>query len=227
MLGGEKMKYQSVFDIIGPVMIGPSSSHTAGATRIGKAARSVFGRQPKKAVITFYGSFATTYKGHSTDVAIVGGILDFDTYDNRIIDSLVIARDLHMDIHFVTSDVVMQHPNTAKIVLEDEKGKLELIGVSVGGGKIDIVEIDGFQIKASGNAPLVLVSHEDRYGVIASVSNVFGKNEINIAYMEVARKEKGSLALMVIETDQRIPYPVIQELEDLASVKRVSLLTTK
>jgi len=218
------MKYQSVFDIIGPVMIGPSSSHTAGAARIGRVARSIFGRQPKKAIITFYGSFANTYKGHGTDVAIVGGLLNFDTYDNRIIDSLVIAKDLNIDVQFIASQEETAHPNTAKIYLEDEQGTLEMIGVSVGGGKIDIIEIDGFQLKVSGNAPSILVFHEDRYGVIASVSNVLGKNEINIAYMEVARKEKGSLALMVIETDQQIPQQVLYEIQNVAHVKNVSLL---
>ncbi|MFV9509915.1 L-serine ammonia-lyase, iron-sulfur-dependent subunit beta [Tepidibacillus sp. LV47] len=220
------MKYQSVFDIIGPVMIGPSSSHTAGAARIGKAALSLFGRQPKKAVITLYGSFTKTYKGHGTDVAIVGGILGFDTYDNRIVDSLVIAKDLGIEIQFIPSNEQSEHPNTARIYLEDEKGTLEIVGVSIGGGKIEIVEIQGFKIKVSGNQPLLIVFHEDRYGVIASVSTTLSKFKINIGYMEVARKEKGSLALMVIETDQPITQDVLKELELLNAVRQVALLKT-
>lgn len=220
------MKYQSVFDIIGPVMIGPSSSHTAGAARIGRSARSLFGRQPKKAIITLYGSFAKTHKGHGTDVAIIGGLLDFDTYDNRIIDSMVIARDLGIDYQFVLSDDVTEHPNTARIYLEDELGSIEVVGVSVGGGKADITEINGFKLKVSGLSPSLIVIHEDRFGVIASVANVLGFNEINIGYMEVARKEKGSLALMVMELDQQISDAVIDSITKLPYVKRVALLKT-
>ncbi|TCS84343.1 L-serine ammonia-lyase, iron-sulfur-dependent subunit beta [Tepidibacillus fermentans] len=220
------MKYHSVFDIIGPIMIGPSSSHTAGAARIGKAARSLFARQPKKAIITLYGSFAKTYKGHGTDVAIVGGILGFDTYDNRIVDSLVIAKDLGIEIQVIPSNEQSEHPNTARIYLEDEKGTLEIVGVSIGGGKVEIVEIQGFKIKVSGNQPSLIVFHEDRHGVIASVSTTLSKFEINIGYMEVARKEKGSIAMMVIETDQRITREVLNELESLKAVRQVALLKT-
>jgi len=218
------VKYISVFDIIGPVMVGPSSSHTAGAARIGKATRSLFGKEPKKITITLYGSFAKTYKGHGTDVALVGGLLDFDTNDLRIIDSLVIAKDLDIDVRFVISDQEVRHPNTARILLEDEKDSLEVVGVSVGGGKINIVEINGFKIKVTGTTPSLLVFHVDKYGVIASIANVLGLNEINIGYMEVARKEKGSTALMVLETDQPVTKNVVLEIKALPSVKKIALL---
>lgn len=221
------MKYQSVFEIIGPIMIGPSSSHTAGAARIGRAARSLFGRAPKKATITLYGSFAKTHKGHGTDVAIVGGLLDFDTYDNRIIDSLVIAKDLGLVVEFIISEEETKYPNTARIVLEDEQGKIEVEGVSVGGGKADITQINGFKVKISGNLPSLLVIHEDRYGVIATIANVLGLNEINIAYMEVARKEKGSLAMMVVDTDQAISEEIIGKIAELPYVRQVALLIIK
>lgn len=220
------MKYNSVFDIIGPVMIGPSSSHTAGAARIGRAARSIFGRQPKKATITLYGSFAKTYKGHGTDVALIGGLLGFDTFDNRIVDAIVIAKDIGFDVQFIISEDEADHPNTARVFIEDDNGTLELVGISIGGGKAEIIEINGFKLKISGLAPSLIVLHEDRFGVIASVSNVLSKFEINIAYMEVARKEKGSLALMVMETDQPIDHYVIEEIESLNYVKRVALLKT-
>ena len=218
------MKYQSVFEIIGPIMIGPSSSHTAGAARIGRAARSLFGRAPKKATITLYGSFAKTHKGHGTDVAIVGGLLDFDTYDNRIIDSLVIAKDLGLVVEFIISEEETKYPNTARIVLEDEQGKIEVEGVSVGGGKADITQINGFKVKISGNLPSLIVIHVDRYGVIATIANVLGLNEINIAYMEVARKEKGSLAMMVVDTDQAISEEIIGKIAELPYVRQVALL---
>lgn len=120
------MKYRSVFDIIGPVMIGPSSSHTAGAARIGRVARSLFGREPERIIVSFYGSFAETYKGHGTDVAIIGGLLDFDTFDERIKTAIQIAEDKGIDIEFRVEDAVPVHPNTAKITISDEKGELEL-----------------------------------------------------------------------------------------------------
>lgn len=220
------MKYQSVFDIIGPVMIGPSSSHTAGAARIGRVARSLFGRQPKRAIITLYGSFAKTHKGHGTDVAIIGGLLDFDTNDNRIIDSLVIAKDLDIDVEFILSEEEVEHPNTARIQLEDDKGTIEVVGVSVGGGKIDITEINGFKLKVSGALPSLIIVHEDRHGVIASVANILGLHEINIGYMEMARKERGKLSLMVLETDQDITLEVLDKIKALNYVKQVAILKT-
>ncbi|MCG1020611.1 L-serine ammonia-lyase, iron-sulfur-dependent subunit beta [Sutcliffiella horikoshii] len=216
------MKYRSVFDIIGPIMIGPSSSHTAGAARIGRVARSLFGRQPKWANISFYGSFAKTYKGHGTDVAIVGGLLDFDTYDERIKTSLQLADSLGVSISFHEEDAITDHPNTAKVVLGDEDGELELVGISIGGGKIEITELNGFALKLSGNHPALLVVHDDRYGAIAGVANVLAKFAINIGHMEVSRKEKGKKALMTIEVDQNIDDKVIQELSALPNITQVT-----
>jgi len=216
------MKYRSVFDIIGPIMIGPSSSHTAGAARIGRVARSLFGRQPKWANISFYGSFAKTYKGHGTDVAIVGGLLDFDTFDERIKTSLQIADSLGISITFHEEDAITDHPNTAKVVIGDENGELELVGISIGGGKIEITELNGFALKLSGNHPALLVVHDDRYGAIAGVANVLAKFAINIGHMEVSRKEKGKKALMTIEVDQNIDDAVIQELSTLPNITQVT-----
>ncbi|MGG3738655.1 L-serine ammonia-lyase, iron-sulfur-dependent subunit beta [Aeribacillus pallidus] len=216
------MKYKSVFDIIGPIMIGPSSSHTAGAARIGRVARSLFGRQPQWAEISFYGSFAKTYKGHGTDVAIVGGLLDFDTYDDRIIRSLEIAKDLGMKIRFYEEDAITDHPNTARIKIGDDQGELELVGISIGGGKIEITELNGFQLKLSGHHPAILVVHNDRYGAIASVSNVLAKYEINIGHMEVSRKEKGKLALMTIEVDQTIEESILDEIRSQPNILQVT-----
>lgn len=216
------MKYRSVFDIIGPVMIGPSSSHTAGAARIGRVARSLFGRQPKWASISFYGSFAKTYKGHGTDVAIVGGLLDFDTFDERIKTSLSIADSLSMKVEFIEEEAITDHPNTAKVRIGDEQGELELVGISIGGGKIEITELNGFELRLSGNHPALLVVHNDRYGAIAGVANVLAKFAINIGHMEVSRKEKGKQALMTIEVDQNIDDAVINELTALPHITQVT-----
>ncbi|WP_409305382.1 L-serine ammonia-lyase, iron-sulfur-dependent subunit beta [Peribacillus sp. SCS-155] len=216
------MKYKSVFDIIGPIMIGPSSSHTAGAARIGRVARNLFGREPKWAVISLYGSFAKTYKGHGTDVAIVGGLLDFDTFDERIKESLEIARKKKIRIKFQEEQAVTDHPNTAKIQLGDENGELELVGISIGGGKIEIIELNGFVLKLSGHNPAILVVHDDRFGAIASVSNVLAKHRINIGQMDVSRKEKGKMALMTIEVDQNIEDHIISEIACLPNITQVT-----
>ncbi|KFM92684.1 L-serine ammonia-lyase, iron-sulfur-dependent subunit beta [Bacillus paralicheniformis] len=216
------MKYRSVFDIIGPVMIGPSSSHTAGAARIGRVARSVFGREPKQIVVSLYGSFAETYKGHGTDVAIIGGLLDFDTFDERIKDSIRLAEEKGIAIEFREEEAVPMHPNTARILISDDEGSLELAGISIGGGKIEIIELNGFELRLSGNHPAILVVHNDRYGTIAGVANVLAKFAINIGHMEVARKDVGQEALMTIEVDQTIDPAVFEELRALPNIIEVT-----
>ncbi|OEH91223.1 L-serine ammonia-lyase, iron-sulfur-dependent subunit beta [Bacillus solimangrovi] len=216
------MKYKSVFDIIGPVMIGPSSSHTAGAARIGRVARSLFGRKPTWATISFYGSFANTYRGHGTDVAIIGGILDFDTHDERIIHALTLAERDSIKVEFIEEEAVPIHPNTARVRIGDQDGELELVGISIGGGKIQITELNGFDLKLSGNHPALLVMHNDRYGAIAGVANVLAKYEINIGHMEVSRKEKGEKALMTIEVDQMVEEKLLTELTELPNILQVT-----
>jgi L-serine dehydratase len=216
------MKYRSAFDIIGPVMIGPSSSHTAGAARIGRVARTLFEKQPKRAVISLYGSFAKTYKGHGTDLALVAGIMDFDTFDERIPEALKIAEEIGMEVEFLTEDAVTEHPNTVKINLFDGEGKeLEIVGISIGGGTIEITEINSFKLKLSGAHPAILVVHQDRFGLISAVTSVLSKYEINIGHMEVSRKEKGDEAVMVIEMDHKIDDGVFAELSFLEGVTQV------
>ncbi|MFD3445462.1 L-serine ammonia-lyase, iron-sulfur-dependent subunit beta [Microbacteriaceae bacterium 4G12] len=216
------MKYKSVFDIIGPVMIGPSSSHTAGAARIGRVGRILFGKQPTKVRVSLYGSFAKTYKGHGTDVAIIGGILDFDTYDPRIPSSLTLAQEAGMDVAFIEEDAVTDHPNTARIWMTDGEKELEVVGISIGGGKIEITELNGFQLKLSGVHPAILVVHNDRYGAIASVTNILTKYRINIGHMEVSRKEVGKTALMIIEVDHNLDEAIIAEIQSLPNIIQVT-----
>ena len=216
------MKYKSVFDIIGPVMIGPSSSHTAGAARIGRVARSLFNRMPDWVVVSLYGSFAKTYKGHGTDVAIIAGLLDFDTSDPRLPEALNIAKKENMKVTFVEEDAVTDHPNTARIRMGDTEGEMELVGISIGGGKIEILELNGFELRLSGHHPAILVVHDDKFGAIASVSNVLASHQINIGHMEVSRKEIGSEALMTIEVDQNIDQDIMDEISQLDHVTRVT-----
>jgi L-serine dehydratase len=218
------MKYRSVFEIIGPVMIGPSSSHTAGAARIGRVARDLFGRQPEWARIHLYGSFAETYKGHGTDVAIIGGLLDYDTFDERIKTAFEDAAALGMTFEFIPEEEEADHPNTAKLVIGDKQGEMELVGISIGGGTMEVTELNGFPLRLSGHFPALLVVHDDRSGVIANVSNAIASQGMNIAHMEVGRKEKGKMALMVIEVDQMFDETLINELKSLPNVTQVSTL---
>ncbi|WP_394140685.1 L-serine ammonia-lyase, iron-sulfur-dependent subunit beta [Cytobacillus oceanisediminis] len=215
------MKYRSAFDIIGPVMIGPSSSHTAGAARIGRVARTLFGKQPAKAEISLYGSFAKTYKGHGTDVAIVGGILDFDTFDERIPSALKLAEEAGIEVIFTVEDTVTDHPNTVRIKLSEGERDLELVGISIGGGTIEITELNSFELKLTGEHPAILVVHNDQFGVISAVTNILSKHRINIGHMEVSRKEKGKMAIMVIEVDQKIDEEVMAELEGLPNITQI------
>lgn len=218
------MKFRSVFDVIGPVMIGPSSSHTAGAARIGRVARTLFGRQPEWARIHLYGSFAETYKGHSSDVAIIGGLLDYDTFDERIKTAFSEAEKVGLTYEFIPEEEEMDHPNTAKIVIGDSESVMELTGISIGGGKMEVVELNGFPLRLSGNYPALLVVHEDRTGLIASVSNALARQDVNIAHMEVGRKEKGKMALMVIEVDQLIDSSIIEELKVLPHIIQIAVI---
>ncbi|MBG9735138.1 L-serine ammonia-lyase, iron-sulfur-dependent subunit beta [Paenibacillus alvei] len=215
------MKYRSVFDIIGPIMVGPSSSHTAGAAKIGRLARSIFGRAPKRVHISLYGSFAETYRGHATDVAIVAGVLDYDTNDARLPDSLKYAEEASIEVIITPEDAVPEHPNTAKIRMSDEHDEMEVVGISIGGGKVEITELDGFKLKLSGQCPAILVMNHDRYGVIAGVTNILSGEQVNIGHMEVSRKEKGKMALMVIETDEAIAESILQQIRELPGVNRV------
>lgn len=216
------MKFTSVFDIIGPVMIGPSSSHTAGAARIGRVARDLFGRQPKWAKIHLYGSFAETFKGHGTDVAIVGGLLDFETFDERIKTAFEHAKNKGLEFDIIPETANKEHPNTARIVLGDEVSEMSVEGISIGGGKIEISEVNGFKLRLTGGMPAILVVHDDRAGCIANVANCLAMHHVNIGHMEVSRIERGQTALMVIEVDQNIDERILQQISLIPNITKVS-----
>ncbi|MGJ9458967.1 L-serine ammonia-lyase, iron-sulfur-dependent subunit beta [Oceanobacillus sp. CF4.6] len=220
------MKYNSVFDIIGPVMIGPSSSHTAGAARIGKAARNLLGSEPSWAKIHLYESFAKTYKGHGTDFALAGGLLGFETDDTRLSKALELAKERGLTIEFVEDTSAVSHPNTARLTIGNEEGQVELVGISIGGGKVEITELNGFELRLSGNHPAILVTHNDRFGAIASITSILAKHKINIGHMEVNRKDLGKEALMVIEIDQNVEQAVLQELTNAQKIIKVSTIVS-
>lgn len=218
------MKFTSVFDIIGPVMVGPSSSHTAGAARIGKAARNFLGTEPTWAKIHLYGSFAKTYKGHGTDFALVGGLLGFETNDMRISKALEIAEARNIKIEFIEDTAATDHPNTVRIITGNEQDDIEVIGISIGGGKIEIIELNGFALRLSGDYPALLIMHNDRFGAIASVTTILAKHKINIGHMEVNRKDKGEEALMVIEMDQNVDDALLADLQNTEHIVKITKL---
>lgn len=214
--------FHSVFDIIGPSMIGPSSSHTAGAVKIGKAAKHLFNGSVQHARIYLYGSFAKTYKGHGTDRALIAGILGFETDDVRIIDALALAKEVGLNYEFIEAHTAVEEPNTVRIELINQTQSFELLGVSLGGGKVEIREINGFALHLSGNHPAICVLHNDRFGAIAAVTKILAKYEINIGRMEVNRRDVGKEALMTIELDQNIDQEVEQELSAQAHIVNVA-----
>jgi len=207
-----------VLDIIGPVMIGPSSSHTAGAVRLGKVGRLVLGEEPKKAKIFLHGSFKETYRGHGTDRALVAGLLGFDTDDGRIRDSLEIAKAQGLDYEFLPIDLPEVHPNTVYLELTGETKKAELTGSSIGGGAVLITNINGYPVNITAKYPTLIVPHNDRPGAVAKVTSVLSWHGINIAQMSVARQKKGAEALMVIETDQPVDEETFREITRLPGI---------
>lgn len=218
------MKYKTVFDIIGPTMVGPSSSHTAGAVRIGLVAKDLFNQFPKQADIYLYGSFMETYKGHGTDVALVGGLLGYDTDDDRIQTSLETAEQMGMKVNFIEMAEERSHPNTAIINMRDADKEISVEGVSIGGGKIEVVAINGFNIAISGNYPALLVFHKDTFGTIGRVANILGDSSINVGSMQVSRKEKGDQALMTCELDESVTDEIIDKIKNVEGVVTVSLM---
>jgi L-serine dehydratase len=201
---------RSVFDVIGPVMIGPSSSHTAGAVRLGRLGRAVFGEQPSVARITLHGSFASTGRGHGTDLALVAGLLGYAPDDVRIRTADAEARAASMDVTLTEGDLGEVHPNTARLELSSADGRTVTVqGSSVGGADVVLTAIDDFDVAITGELPVLIVEHQDQPGVIASVSAVLARYGANIASMEVSRERRGARALMVIETDEPVDAAAI------------------
>lgn len=218
------MRFKDVFSIIGPSMIGPSSSHTAGAVRLGRTARQLLNSVPERADITLYGSFADTYRGHGTDLALVAGLLDFETDDSRIRDALSLAAAAGMELHFHKGIGQHAHPNTVTIMLKSGHSEDRLTGRSVGGGNIEIVNINHFDVKFTATYPTLLIFHDDKQGFIAEATKRLTAANKNIGYMEVDRKSRGGDVLTVIEMDEALDPTLIQELESLPYVHRVRLI---
>ena len=218
----------NIFDVIGPVMIGPSSSHTAGAVRLGKLALAILGEPVKEAVIGLHGSFAQTYKGHGTDLALAAGLQGWATDEARIPKSFESLQQAGITISFKTINLGdLAHPNSVKFWLTGVKGNTcRVTGTSIGGGRVSITNIDDFPVEFSGEFPAILTMHNDRPGAIALVTSILSTHGVNVAQMRVFRKQKGGLAVMIVETDQPVEDAeviVISKLPHIESVRRIQL----
>ena len=219
--------FMSIFDILGPVMVGPSSSHTAGAVRIGKIARTLLEEEPVYADIKLYGSFAATGRGHGTDCALVAGLLGMSPDDIRIPDSLKIAEDKGLKVYFGTSELNDAHPNTAVITLMGSNGRrMEIQASSIGGGRIMVNKLDGIDVNFNAEMPTLIVHNSDEPGHVAAVTSLLFKNNINIATMQLYRNERGGYAVMVIESDECIPDSIVSQIESYKGVIKVTYVNT-
>ena len=208
-----------IFDLIGPVMVGPSSSHTAGAVRIGNVARKLLGEEPKSARITLHGSFAATGRGHGTDKAIVAGLLGMHPDDERIPRSFELAWEQGLDFSFELRELRAAHPNTARLDLAGESGKrLSMTGASVGGGRIEVRELDGIALSFSAEKPTLIIRNEDQPGSISIVSAVLANLGINIATFHVNRSSRGGQAIMVIECDSPVPQSTVNTIAAMQGI---------
>lgn len=220
------MSLISVFDVIGPNMVGPSSSHTAGAASVAGIAGKLFQKEIKEVVFTLYGSFAKTYQGHGTDRALVGGIMGFETDDLRIRDSFEIAKEKGLIFNFeknTTEDQV--HPNTVDIRMTGTDGSVMTVrGVSVGGGKIKIVKLNDVEVEFTGEYSTLIVIQNDKPGVVAHITNCLSQVNANIAFMRLFREQKGARAYTIVESDEKIPEEVLAGIRKNVNVEDLMLI---
>ena len=215
----------NIFEILGPVMVGPSSSHTAGAVRIGYVCRKLMGEKIVTADIELYGSFLLTGKGHGTPQAIVAGLLGMTPDDARIPDSFEIAKAQGLKFTIGEAKLKEAHPNSVLLKLTGESGKeLEVIGESLGGSIINIAQIDGLPANISGDYPTLIASNMDVPGMVAKVSKVLFEAEINIAQMHLYRASRGKNSVLIAECDQEIEDKTLNDIRDLAGIMKVSYL---
>lgn len=216
-----------IFDVLGPIMIGPSSSHTAGAARLGKIARTIVNNPIKYVTFLLHGSFKETYKGHGTDRALVAGILGMMPYDERLRDALLIAEKEGLEVHFLPADLGQVHPNTVKILMTDcDDINWEVLGSSIGGGLVEIYEINGNKVKITGEYPTIITCHDDIPGTVSKVSTLFYDNDINIAHMTLVRSQKGKDATMTFEVDNNVSEELIAAIKAVEGVNRVILINS-
>ena len=218
--------YIGIFDVIGPVMVGPSSSHTSGAATIAWMARQIFSGTPSKVTFTVYGSFAETYMGHGTDRALIGGMLGYRSDDIRIRDAYEKARESGLKVDFIPDkETEVSHPNTVDILMEDENGhKLMIRGESIGGGRVRIRRLNNIEVDFTGEYSTLIIDHIDQPGAVAFVNGLLSEHNVNIASLRLFREAKGKNAYMVIETDSFIPDEIRDEIIEMDGINSVDLI---
>ena len=221
------MKKISAFDIIGPVMAGPSSSHTAGALRIALIASEILKEQVHSARFTLHGSFSETYRGHGTDRALAAGIMGWSTDDPAIPRALEVAAEKEIPLTFNTAPLEPEmHPNTVSMTIAGRTGRhLELEGASVGGGDVVITKINGIQVSFTGEYPTLIVQQRDRPGIAAHITGLLARGRINIGTMRVYRQERGTRAYTVVETDDPVPESIMVGIREHPFITDVFLVT--
>jgi L-serine dehydratase len=215
----------SLLDIVGPVMVGPSSSHTAGACRLSRVARELLEEEPVEAFFALHSAFAKTMRGHGTDRALVAGALGMEVDDPRIKGALELAKERGLVFTLKPRNMGPEaHPNSVAITLKGRDRTIAILGASVGGGMIEIREIDGFPVSLTARDPCILMFYEDRPGMVMRASEVIGRRGINIASMEVLRRGKGEQAFMRIDLDAPLPAADVSALKEIPGVRRVHVL---
>lgn len=214
-----------LLDVLGPVMIGPSSSHTAGAAKLGRIARQIAGAEIKRVDFYLHGSLAQTYQGHGTDKALLGGVLGLRPDHEQIRDSLTLAEKMGISYGFHSIDLGAVHPNTVKIVIESAGGQIcTMVGSSIGGGKVTVNSLNGMQVEFTGQYPTIITSHLDRPGAAAQVCTMLAQHGINIAFLRIFRQLRGSDACMIIETDQPVAAHILDKLHSLPDINKLTLV---
>ena len=209
----------NIFDILGPVMVGPSSSHTAGAVRIGAMGRTLLGGTPKKARIHLHGSFAETGVGHGTDKALIAGLLGMKPDDLEIPNSFAHAEEQGLEFTFDEVTLKNAHPNTAVLELTAADGHtLNMQACSIGGGQIRVTMLDGVAVSFTGAYNTLIIHNKDDRGHIADVTTTLSRARVNIANMSLSRNARGGNAIMIIETDEKVPPVVLQFLKEFAGI---------
>lgn len=215
----------NLFDIIGPVMIGPSSSHTAGAARIGRVTRMLLGEDVQSAEIYFHGSFAKTWEGHGADRAVIGGLLGLSVADERMRLSRELAQEKGMKYTISAVQLRDAHPNTVIIKAHGASGKnVKVQAASVGGGSIFVQYLNDMEVGFSGERTTLIIQHRDTPGAIAQVSQMLAWAQMNIATMRVFRQDKGGRAVMALELDSVPEDKLISSLRAMDAFENVTLL---
>ena len=218
----------TVFDIMGPVMVGPSSSHTAGAVRIGRLTRALLGAAPVRAEIRLHGSFSATGRGHGTDRALTAGLLGMEADDPRLPQSLSLAREAGLYVTFEPVTLPHAHPNTAVLTVTAADGRtLTVTAASLGGSRVKVTGVDDLEVSFSGDLPTLLLRNRDRPGIVAEVAQLLSAAGVNIATLHLHREGRGGLAAMVVESDQPLPGGLLKALAETDGIESVRYLDPK